>query len=112
MKHALKSRLAIGVLASLLTLPAWALSLDEAKHQGLVGERSNGYLGIVVSNPSREVRELVADINSKRKAAYQQSARKAGVDLQVIELRIGQRLKEKAEKGEYIQSGSGAWQRK
>lgn len=40
----------------ILALPAWALNLDEAKHQGLVGEQADGYLGIVTSAPSAEVR--------------------------------------------------------
>ncbi len=97
---------------SLLVAPAWALSLDDAKSQGLVGERSNGYLGIVVSNPSGDVKALVADINTKRKRAYQDSASSAGVELQIIELRIGQRLQQKTSSGQYIQTEGGAWQRK
>lgn len=111
MKQRLKRLLAAAIL-TLLALPAWALSLDEAKDQGLVGERSNGYLGIVVGNPSGEVRTLVADINRKRKAAYEDSARSAGVELKVIESRIGQRLRNKAKPGHYIETGSGGWQRK
>jgi len=111
MKQRLKRLLTLAGLL-LLALPAWALSLDEAKNQGLVGERSNGYLGIVVDNPGADVRNLVADINRKRKTAYEDSARSAGVELQVIELRIGQRLQNKAEPGHYIESGDGRWRRK
>jgi len=113
MKNTLKSLLSlIALTLSLLAVPAWALSLDDAKSQGLVGERSNGYLGIVVSNPSGDVKALVAEINAKRKQAYQQSAKSAGVELQIIELRIGQRLQQKTGTGQYIQTEKGAWQRK
>jgi uncharacterized protein YdbL (DUF1318 family) len=35
------------LLLSLVAAPAWALSKDEAKNQGLMGEQHNGYLGIV-----------------------------------------------------------------
>lgn len=111
MKQRLKQLLALASLV-LLALPAWALSLDEAKDRGLVGERSNGYLGIVVDNPGSDVRSLVADINRKRKEAYQDSAKSAGVELQVIEARIGQRLQNKAEPGHYIETGDGRWRRK
>ncbi len=111
MKQRLKRLLSVMVLA-VLALPAWALSLDEAKDRGLVGERSNGYLGIVVDNPGADIRSLVADINRKRKSAYQDSAKSAGVELQVIEVRIGQRLQNKAKPGHYIESGNGAWRRK
>jgi uncharacterized protein YdbL (DUF1318 family) len=113
MNNTLKSLLSlIALTASLLASSAWALSLDDAKSQGLVGERSNGYLGIVVNNPSGDVKALVADINSKRKQAYQESASSAGVELQIIELRIGQRLQQKTSGGQYIQTEGGAWQRK
>nr|WP_067298417.1 YdbL family protein [Marinobacterium profundum] len=113
MNNTFKSMLSlIALTASLLVTSAWALSLDDAKSQGLIGERSNGYLGIVVSNPSGDVKALVADINSKRKQAYQESASSAGVDLQIIELRIGQRLQQKTGNGQYIQTEAGAWQRK
>jgi hypothetical protein len=113
MKHNLQSLFTLIVLAvSLLAVPAWALSLDDAKNQGLVGERSNGYLGIVVPNPSGDVKALVADINSKRKKAYQDSASSAGVERQIIELRIGQRLQQKTSSGHYIQTEAGTWQRK
>jgi uncharacterized protein YdbL (DUF1318 family) len=113
MNNTLKSLLSlIALTASLLASSAWALSLDDAKSQGLVGERSNGYLGIVVNNPSGDVKTLVADINSKRKQAYQESASSAGVELQIIELRIGQRLQHKTSRGQYIPTEGGAWQRK
>lgn len=111
MKQRLKRLLAAAFLI-LLSLPALALSLDQAKDQGLVGERNDGYLGIVVGNPSSEVKTLVADINRKRKAAYQESARSAGVELKVIEARVGQRLRNKAKPGDYIENSSGGWQRK
>ena len=85
MKNTLTSLLSlIALTISLLATPAWALSLDDAKRQGLVGERSNGYLGIVVSNPSGDVKALVAEINGKRKQAYQESATSAGVELRII----------------------------
>jgi len=97
---------------SLISLPAWALSLGDAKSQGLVGERINGYLGIVVKNPGADVKKLVAQINQKRKTAYQQKADNAGVDRGIIEQRIGQRLQQRATRGHYIQTSNGQWQRK
>jgi len=111
MKQRLK-RLLAAILLTLLALPALALSLDQAKDQGLVGERNDGYLGIVAGNPSGEVKSLVAEINRKRKAAYEESARSAGVELKVIEARVGQRLRNKAKPGHYIETSGGGWQRK
>lgn len=114
MKKTAKAFTRILTLATLLfsvTLSsAWALSLDEAKNQGLVGEQLNGYLGVV--RASGEARSLSDSINKKRRAAYADKARKAGVDINVIEIRIGERLIQRAAKGHYIQNSNGQWSKK
>ena len=51
---------------------AFALDLDSAKSQGLVGEQPNGYLGVVKA--TSEAVELVSDVNEKRREAYQPGA--------------------------------------
>ncbi|GAA0693183.1 hypothetical protein GCM10009104_20590 [Marinobacterium maritimum] len=104
--------LAATLLALLLSLPAYAISLDDAKAQGLVGERSTGYLGIVTTSPSADVKQLVQQVNSKRRALYQQKAGKAGVSLEIMELRTGERLQQMTPAGEYIQDDNGRWVRK
>lgn len=96
----------------ILALPAWALNLDEAKHQGLVGEQADGYLGIVTSAPSAEVRQLVEGVNRKRQALYAEKARKAGVERQIMELRTGERLLKRAPAGAFIRTPDGKWVRK
>ena len=101
----------IPFLSLFLSLPAFAISLDAAKSQGLVGEGNRGYLVAIVKG-NGDVDALVNDINSKREAVYLDNAKKAGVSLDVMEVRIGQRLNEKAAPGEYIQNSSGQWQKK
>jgi len=112
MLRTLIKTLTTGLLALTLSLPAFALSLDEAKSDGLVGERATGYLGIVTPNPDADLKTLVNRINEKRRALYQQRASKAGVSVDVMELRTGQRLQEMAAPGEYIQDANGQWRRK
>ncbi|MDI3324128.1 YdbL family protein [Pontibacterium granulatum] len=97
---------------SLVATSAWATSMDEAKAKGLIGERTNGYLGIVVSNPPSDIRRLVNDINEKRKAAYKKSAASAGAEQGVFELRMGQRLQQRTPRGQYIQLQNGNWKKK
>ncbi len=104
--------LAATLLALLISLPAHALSLDNAKAKGLIGERSTGYLGIVTSAPSADVKQLVQQINAKRRALYQKKAGKAGVSLEIMELRTGERLQQMTPAGEYIQDANGRWVRK
>lgn len=100
------------LLLALVVSPAWAGSLDDAKAKGLVGERSNGYLGVVSGGAPADVRSLVAQINDKRRAAYAQGAQKSGVERAVFELRMGQRLQQRAPAGHYIQLDNGKWTRK
>ncbi|TCK08145.1 YdbL family protein [Marinobacterium mangrovicola] len=95
-----------------LSLPAFAISLDEAKQQGLIGEQSTGYLGVVSNNANAEVKALVQSINSKRKALYGEKAKQAGVELQIMELRTGERLLDRAAPGEYVRTPDGRWVRK
>lgn len=59
---------------SLFSVPAWAISMDDAKAKGLIGEQVNGYLGYVKS-PSSSVRAMVEAINNKRRAAYNKGAK-------------------------------------
>ncbi len=100
----------VGLLIS--PISAWALSLDAAKDQGLVGELTSGYLGHVTTNPSSDVTNLIDSINKKRKAAYQKKAKEAGVSLMIMEQSVGKRLIERAEKGHYVSTGQGSWQKK
>ena len=56
----MENKLSIATLVSAvcLSFSAWAISLDDAKNQGLVGEDSSGYLGLVVQNS--EAKAVVA----------------------------------------------------
>jgi len=94
----------------LMALPVLAAdSLSQAKDAGLVGERLDGYLGTVASNPSQDVVQLVKSINAKRKDAYQEIAIQQGQPLHVVEKLMVKKLLERAEPGHYIMSESGRW---
>jgi uncharacterized protein YdbL (DUF1318 family) len=102
----------IALLAGLgLALPAAALDLDAAKRSGLVGEQTDGYVGAVAASPSPEVVALVADVNAKRQAAYQDVARKNGTALETVAALAAQKLIERAPSGAWIRDG-GKWYRK
>ena len=103
----LLSRLILSFL--IMATPAWALSLDEAQSKGLVGETPSGYLASVSPSPNSDIQRLINEINTKRKAAYMDIANKAGVALEIIEIRIGQRLYDSAQKGAFLQNPQGKW---
>jgi uncharacterized protein len=92
--------------------PAWALSLREAKAQGLVGEQPNGYLGAVEGQPSSEVGALIASVNQQRRQRYQEIAARNDTDLTAVEILAGQTALKKTKPGHYIQLPSGEWAKK
>ena len=89
-----------------------ALTLDQAKSQGLLGEMPNGYLGIVSVSASPEAKALMKDINRKRRQKYQEISRKNGTKLEAVEALAGKTVLKKTKPGHYIQSPSGKWIKK
>ena len=103
----------IVVLSLIIAIPvAWALSLDEAKSRGLVGERPNGYLGAVSGKASSDVQALIANINQQRKQRYQEIATRNKTNLQAVEILAGKTAIKKTRPGNYIQMPSGQWTKK
>lgn len=98
------------VLLLVLSPLAMALDLASAKTQGLVGEQPNGFLGVIKATP--EAVELAADINAKRRAAYEEIARKNGITLEQVANLTGQKAIEKAAPGVYVQTPDGQWVKK
>ncbi|MFK8026930.1 MAG: YdbL family protein [Gammaproteobacteria bacterium] len=98
-------------LMALNTTCVFAVDLQQVKSNGLVGEQLNGYLGVVDANAESEVRELIADINAKRKAKYESIAAQNSTSLETVELLAGKKAVEKTQAGNYIQTATG-WKKK
>ncbi|HBI0336970.1 TPA: YdbL family protein [Salmonella enterica subsp. enterica serovar Dublin] len=107
----MKKYLMLWVLTlSLLTPSVWALTLDEARTQGRVGETLNGYL-VALKNDA-ETQKLVLDINHALRASYQQLADSNHLPVDEVAKMAGQKLVERARPGEYVQGINGKWMRK
>ena len=98
------------LLLCLVALPAAAMSLDQAKSQGLVGEQPSGYLGIVAPPGSREVRDLVENVNLRRKDEYERIAARNGIAIEQVEQLAGKRAIERSAPGHYVRLPNGRWQ--
>jgi hypothetical protein len=82
---------------------------QQARSEGLIGEKTDGYLGFV-STPSPAVRALVEDLNIKRKAKYTEEALANGATVEEMAFRTGCRLiKERTVPGEKYQAPDGSW---
>lgn len=101
------SLLCLGMLVA--STGAHALSLEEAKSKGVVGESADGYLGAVSS--SAEVDALVKDVNEKRRAEYKRIAESNKLDPAAVEKLAGSKAIEKTPAGQFIKAG-GSWQKK
>jgi uncharacterized protein YdbL (DUF1318 family) len=91
--------------------PAQAGALEDAKSAGLVGERIDGYLGVVGGAPA-DVAQLVEQVNAERRAKYAEIAQKQGAPVEAVAQIAGTKLIERAAPGEYVMGASGQWQRK
>lgn len=85
--------------------PAYAA----ARAAGEVGEKMDGYLGIVVAETS-ELRRIVNDINIKRRAVYSEKAQEANATLEEYALTAGCIAIAKTVPGEKYQAPDGSWQ--
>ena len=103
---------AVLLLLCLTALPAAAQSLDEAKADGQVGERIDGYVGVVDANASGEVRALVDQVNAERKEKYAEIAAERGTSIQAVAQIAGQKLIARAPGGQYVLGANGQWRQK
>jgi uncharacterized protein YdbL (DUF1318 family) len=104
------------LLALTLSLPAYALSLNQAmsalgnaKASGQLGEQPNGYLGVV--KPGGQADEIARLINEARRAEYQKVAKDNGISLSDVEAIAGKKAIERTPKGQFIQL-NGQWLQK
>jgi uncharacterized protein YdbL (DUF1318 family) len=80
-----------------------------ARSSGQVGEKPDGYLGVVGSQPAA-IQSLVSDLNIRRRENYAQKAQEQGVTLQEYAITQGCILIARTEPGEKYQDPSGTWQ--
>ena len=85
--------------------PAYA----QARAAGQVGEKMDGYLGIVGAETA-ELQRIVRDINIKRRAVYADRAKAASSTLEEYAFTAGCLAIARTAPGEKYQAPSGGWQ--
>lgn len=103
---------AVWLAVVLAAVPALALTLDEAKARGLLGETAEGYVASPLPSPDPEVQRLADQINLARKARYAEIAAREGTTLSVVERLAGAKLIAQAPPGQYVRDANGNWRRK
>ncbi len=109
----------IMLLAALLAAAAFApamadrAAIDAAKAQCVIGERNDGYLGVVAGqNVNADLEREIRSINQQRKAAYAELATRNGVTIEAAAVLTAERLINQAPSGHCVQNASGAWLKK
>ena len=82
---------------------------DAARQGGTVGEKMDGYLGVVGSG-NAALRKMVYDINIKRRAVYAEKAKAANATLQEYAFTAGCLAIARTAPGEKYQAPDGSWQ--
>lgn len=91
---------------------AFAITLQEAKEQGLVGEQRDGFVGFVVATVPADLQALVQQVNAERRARYEEIARENGITLTQVAAVAYERAVQATQSGHYIQNAAGQWIRK
>ena len=101
------------LLAILVAAPAAAQTpaVNAARAAGQVGERYDGYMG-VVSAVSGPVRSQVATINIQRRSLYSRLAASKGVSPQDVGITAGCQLLARVGVGESYMWTDGSWRRR
>ena len=102
--------IAIGALA----MPALAQrdpAYSSARAEGKVGEKMDGYLGIVGA-ATPDIRAMVDDINIRRRAVYAERAQAQGATLEEYAFTAGCQAIDRTEAGEMYQAPNGSWVRR
>lgn len=106
------TRTALLACLSLFISMSFALTLQEAKSEGLVGELRNGYVGLVVESVPAEITAMVREINNQRRELYQQIAQQNGISIDQVAALAFEKAVEATPAGQFLQDASGTWIRK
>ena len=82
-----------------------------ARRAGLIGERYDGYVGLVNPNASAELRRQVAALNIRRRSLYSSLAARRGVSPEEVGITAACSLLRRIGVGEYYLLGQGGWTR-
>ena len=115
----MRSAFATGILALAASLALFAAAPDaraedlaDAKAAGWLGERPDGYLGVVSAGAPAAAVKLAGEINAKRKQKYAEIAQKNGTAVDAVAALMGAKQIERAPAGEYVMGADEHWQKK
>jgi len=101
--------LAVAMVVSAPMASAGDPVIDAAKAAGIVGERADGYLGLVTGDAEPNVRRRVNEINGKRRALYERLARETGTTVEQVGIITGEKQYAQTVSGQFFMGADGHW---
>jgi len=105
-------KILVTIFLAMALQTAWAIDIGTAKSEGLVGEANTGYLAAVKTPVSAEVRALIARVNARRKAKFEQTAKKTRATVRQVSHRFYELAVQRTAPGRYYQDAAGRWKKK
>jgi len=104
----------VAALSAITTSPAFAgdPQIEAAQQQGVVGERIDGYLGVVSGNVDPALLRKVNEINNKRRALFDRTALNTGTTTAQVAHISGEKQIARAQAGEFVMRADGRWTKK
>lgn len=110
--RSLFAALAVLALVVGLSAPAAAAPLDDYRAEGVIAERFDGFVELRTEDAPAAAKQLVDEVNEKRRDVYQQRAEQQNVSPESVGKVYAQQILEKAPKGTYFKTPDGAYIRK
>jgi len=83
-----------------------------AKRAGWIGERLDGYLGLVRDDAPSDIQDLVLSANEDRRTRYADIAERHNTKIELVEVVAGKKFIQESAPGEFVQTAEGEWERK
>lgn len=83
--------------------------IDAAISQGIVGERVDGYLGLVKGTAAASIQRKMNEINVKRRFVYEGLARDTGTTVEQVGIVTGEKQIARLPAGAYYMDRNGRW---
>jgi len=83
-----------------------------AKRAGWIGERLDGYLGLVQSDVPSDIQDLVLSANEDRRTRYVSISERHNTKVELVEVVAGKKFIKESAPGEFVQTADGTWERK
>ena len=92
--------------------PADASPFDDYRAQGIIAERFDGYVELRAGDAPSDARQLVDEVNRKRRALYERRAKEQGVSAGKVGKVYATKILDGAPNGTYFVQLDGSYTRK